>query len=109
MNKQIKDTLKKIDRLVERYIEISLDRIEIFPDVLVLKYHIPTSDFIRNAQRVHPKSLEKIALHFKQRGFDVEEISKWGIHIVFNAERIAYTLKQAERLNKILSTKRNKD
>lgn len=109
MNKQRNLTLQQVDELVDRFINISLDRIEIFPDTLLIKYHVPSSDIFRDAQRVHPKSLQNIAACFQQRGFDIKSIDRWGIRIVFNAERAVYTLEQAERLNKILSTKRNKD
>ncbi len=109
MNKRRNPTLQQVDELVDRFINISLDRIEIFPDVLLIRYHVPISDIFRDAQRVHPKSLQNIAACFRQRGFDIKDIDRWGIRIVFNAERVVYTLKQAERLNNILSTKRNKD
>ncbi|EIP0347744.1 hypothetical protein LRN42_000106 [Shigella sonnei] len=109
MNKRRNPTLQQVDELVDRFINISLDRIEIFPDVLLIRYHVPSSDIFRDAQRVHPKSLQNIAACFRQRGFDIKDIDRWGIRIVFNAERVVYTLKQAERLNNILSTKRNKD
>lgn len=109
MNKLSNLILRQVDELVDRIINISLDRIEIFPDALLVRYHVPSSDIFPDAQRIHPKSLENIAARFQQRGFDIKYIDRWGIRIVFNAERAVYTLKQAERLNKILSTKRNKD
>lgn len=102
-------TSQQVDKLIDRFINISLDRIEIFPDTLLIRYHVPSSDIFRDAQRVHLKSLENIATRFQQRGFDIKYIDSYGIRIVFDATRAVYTLEQAERLNKILSTKRNKD
>ena len=109
MNKQRNLTLQQVDELVDRFINISLDRIEIFPDALLIRYHVPSSDIFRDAQRVHLKTLENVATRFQQRGFDIKYIDSCGIRIVFDAKRAVYTLEQAERLNKILSTKRNKD
>ena len=102
-------TSQQVDELIDRFINISLDRIEIFPDTLLIRYHVPSSDIFRDAQRVHLKSLENIATRFQQRGFDIKYIDSYGIRIVFDVKRAVYTLEQAERLNKILSTKRNKD
>lgn len=103
MNRQSRDESKRIDELIDRYIDISLDRLEIFPDVLILRYHVPSSDIFRDAQRIHPKSLKKIADRFQQRGFDIKDIDRWGIRLVFNAKQVVYTLEQAERWNKALS------
>lgn len=102
-------TSQQVDELIDRFINISLDRIETFPDTLLIRYHVPSSDIFRDAQRVHLKSLENVATRFQQRGFDIKYIDSYGIRIVFDVKRAVYTLEQAERLNKILSTKRNKD